>query len=160
MKKDIWCLWNGRKTGRWVEFQHTLMLMGRTDLKGCKILFLAFKFHNLVLLCSCYILLLQDILAEKFSHVGSQWKVFFFFFNLSIFLTGLSLWLSGKESVFDAGELWFDPWVGKMPWRRAWQPAPVFLPGKSHGQDPWQSTGSQRVGHDWSNLAAAAAADS
>ena len=28
----------------------------------------------------------------------------------------------------------FDPWVGKIPWRRAWQPTPVFLPGKSHGQ--------------------------
>ena len=28
----------------------------------------------------------------------------------------------------------FDPWVGKIPWRRAWQPTPVFLHGKSHGQ--------------------------
>ena len=28
----------------------------------------------------------------------------------------------------------FDPWVGKMPWRRAWQPTPVFLRGESHGQ--------------------------
>ena len=28
----------------------------------------------------------------------------------------------------------FDPWVRKSPWRRAWQPTPVFLPGKSHGQ--------------------------
>ena len=28
----------------------------------------------------------------------------------------------------------FDPWVGKIPWRREWQPAPVSLPGKSHGQ--------------------------
>ena len=28
----------------------------------------------------------------------------------------------------------FDPWVGNMPWRRAWQPTPVFLPGESHGQ--------------------------
>ena len=28
----------------------------------------------------------------------------------------------------------FDPWVGKILWRRKWQPAPVFLPGKSHGQ--------------------------
>ena len=37
----------------------------------------------------------------------------------------------------------FDPWVGKIPWRRAWLPAPVLLPGKSHGQrslvgySPW-----------------------
>ena len=28
----------------------------------------------------------------------------------------------------------FSPWVGKIPWRRAWQPTPVFLPGDSHGQ--------------------------
>ena len=28
----------------------------------------------------------------------------------------------------------FNPWVGKIPWRRAWQPTPVFLPGESHGQ--------------------------
>ena len=28
----------------------------------------------------------------------------------------------------------FDPWVRKIPWRRKWQPTPVFLPGKSHGQ--------------------------
>ena len=42
-----------------------------------------------------------------------------------------------------------------MHWRRKWQPTPVFLPGESHG---WrslvlQSTGSHRVGHDWSDLA-------
>ena len=28
----------------------------------------------------------------------------------------------------------FDPWVGKIPWRRAWQPTPVFLAAESHGQ--------------------------
>ena len=28
----------------------------------------------------------------------------------------------------------FDPWVGKIPWRRAEQSTPVFLPGESHGQ--------------------------
>ena len=37
----------------------------------------------------------------------------------------------------------FDPWVWKIPWRRAWQLTPVFLPGESHGQrglagySPW-----------------------
>ena len=37
----------------------------------------------------------------------------------------------------------FDPWAGKISWRRKWQPPPVFLPGKSHGQrslvgySPW-----------------------
>ena len=28
----------------------------------------------------------------------------------------------------------FDPWVWKIPWRRAWKPTAVFLPGGSHGQ--------------------------
>ena len=33
----------------------------------------------------------------------------------------------------------FDPWVGKIPWRREWQPTPVLLPGESHGQ--WNLAG-------------------
>ena len=39
--------------------------------------------------------------------------------------------------------LGFDPWVGKILWRRKWQPTPVFLPGNFHGQrslvgyNPW-----------------------
>ena len=43
-------------------------------------------------------------------------------------------------------------WIRKMPWRRAWQPTPVFLPGESpRMEEPGglQSLGSQRVGHDW-----------
>ena len=36
-----------------------------------------------------------------------------------------------KESTCNVGDLGFDPWVGKIPWRRKWQPTPVFLPGKS-----------------------------
>ena len=40
-------------------------------------------------------------------------------------------------------ETQFDPWIRKIPWRRKWQPTPVFLPGKTHGQrslagySPW-----------------------
>ena len=47
-------------------------------------------------------------------------------------------------------ECWFNPWFGKIPWRRKWQPIPVFLPGKSHGQqglagyDPWGHKKSDR----------------
>ena len=44
----------------------------------------------------------------------------------------------GKESTHNAGDHTgrhgFDPWVGKIPKRRAWQPTPVFLPVESHGQ--------------------------
>ena len=38
-----------------------------------------------------------------------------------------------KESACSAGDPGFDPWVGKIPWRRAWQPPPGFLPEESHG---------------------------
>ena len=45
-----------------------------------------------------------------------------------------------------------------MHWRRKWQPTPVFLPGESQGWGSLPSMGLHRVGHDWSDLAAAAAA--
>jgi len=48
-------------------------------------------------------------------------------------------------------EIWVRPWVGKMPWRRAWQPTPVFLPGESTWTEKpggLKSMGSQRVRHD------------
>ena len=49
-----------------------------------------------------------------------------------------------------------ETWVRSLgwedPWRRKWQPTPVFLPGESHGRRRLvgyiQSTGSQRVAHD------------
>ena len=40
----------------------------------------------------------------------------------------------------------YDPWVGKIPWRKEWPPTPVFLPAELHGQrslDSLQSMGSQ-----------------
>ena len=46
----------------------------------------------------------------------------------------------GKMSACNGGRLWFDPWVRKSPWRRKWQPTPVLLPEKSHGQ--WSLVGS------------------
>ena len=40
----------------------------------------------------------------------------------------------GKESACSAGDSGFGLGVGKIPWRKAWQPTPVFLSGESHGQ--------------------------
>ena len=45
----------------------------------------------------------------------------------------------------------FDPWVGKIPWRREWQPTPVVLPGKSHGQRSlkgYSPLGLKSIRHD------------
>ena len=45
-----------------------------------------------------------------------------------------------------------NPWVRKVPWRRKWQPTPVFLPGEFHGQRSLAGymgfMGLQRVRHD------------
>ena len=59
--------------------------------------------------------------------------------------------IDGKESTSNEGDLGFNPWVGKSPWRRAWQPTPVLLPGESPlTEDPGrlQSVGSQ----SWTRL--------
>ena len=59
---------------------------------------------------------------------------------------GLPQWLSGKDSDYQCrshSRSYFDPWVGRIPWRRAWPPTPLFLPVKSRGQrslvgyNPW-----------------------
>ena len=63
--------------------------------------------------------------------------------------TLLPWWFSGIEPAYQCRRHGFEHWAGKIPWRRAWQPTPVFLPGKFFGEEPEgpQSTGSQRVGH-------------
>ena len=38
-----------------------------------------------------------------------------------------------EKNLSTMGETWFDPWVGKIPWRRERIPTPVFWPGESHG---------------------------
>ena len=51
--------------------------------------------------------------------------------------TGLPRWHNGEESACQCGRCKrcrFDPQVRKIPWSRKWQPIPVFLPGKFHGQ--------------------------
>ena len=48
-----------------------------------------------------------------------------------------------QESMCQFRRPGFDPWVGKILWKRTWPPTPVLLPGKSHGQrslvgySPW-----------------------
>ena len=63
----------------------------------------------------------------------------------SLLSVGFCKWLSGKESACQCGRCGFSPWVRKIPWRREWQPTPVFAPVKSHGwrslagYSPWAS---------------------
>ena len=75
----------------------------------------------------------------------TSWSLNFLICAMGIF----PRWHSGKESTCQCRRCRFDPWVGRIPWRREGQPPPVFLPGKSHGQrrladySPWGSQKSQ-----------------
>ena len=55
-----------------------------------------------------------------------------------------------QEKAYQCKRHGFDPWVRKIPWRGKWQPTPVFLPEKSHGQRSLVGYihGVTRVGHD------------
>ena len=71
--------------------------------------------------------------------------------NLDILGEELPSCLSGKISTCQCRRHGFDSWVRKIPWRRKWQPTPVFLPGKNPiDKDPGrlQSIGSQEVRHN------------
>ena len=63
------------------------------------------------------------LLEENF-HGGSAVK------NLLAMQETQEMWVQCKRH----RRCGFNAWVGKIPWRRKWQPTPVFLPGESHGQ--------------------------
>ena len=48
-------------------------------------------------------------------------------------ILGLPLWLSWQRICLQCGRPGFDPWIGKIPWRRERLPTPVFWPGEFHG---------------------------
>ena len=64
-------------------------------------------------------------------------------YNILTLFFGTSLVAQTVKHLPTMQETWFKPWVGKISWRRKWQPTPVFLPGKSHGRrglvgySPW-----------------------
>ena len=70
-----------------------------------------------------------ELLLMRTSWIGFVLEAKQIFVCIS-FTHRLPRWLRGKEPACNA----LDPWVGKMPWRRARQPTPEFLPGESHGQ--------------------------
>ena len=54
-----------------------------------------------------------------------------------LYKNGLPRSLSSKDSLCQCRshrKSWFNPWVRESLWRKKWQPPPVFLPGKSHGE--------------------------
>ena len=71
--------------------------------------------------------------------------------NKEQLILGLPWWLRWPRICLQCRGPGFDPWVGKIPWRRKWQSIPALLPGKSHG---WRSLigYSPWVAKSWTRL--------
>ena len=97
-------------------------------------LFLKVKKYLILMFCCCCYLLKVALLKHN---LHSIFKMEFIHFARTMEWlgfppgSGVKNLLAVQESGRSHG---FDPWVGKIPWRRNWQPTPVFLPGESHGQ--------------------------
>ena len=64
---------------------------------------------------------------------------------------GFPWWLNSKESSCPCRRHGFNPWLGKIPWRREWQLTPLSCLENSRDRGAWwaiQSMGLHRVGHD------------
>ena len=112
----------------------------------CILTFCPWHFSLPNLVDSSHILYRDHLVSRlwKVSSMKARILVSFYTYVTQLGLTqlGLPRWLSGKESTRQC-RCGFNPWVGKIPWRRKWQSTPVFLPGKSYGQrslvgySPW-----------------------
>ena len=96
---------------------------GVSTLDGNALWFISPSYSVCVCVCVCVSVLSRSVPSNSLQPCGPY--------------PGFPGGTSGKESACQCRRCkrrGFDPWVGKIPWRRAWQPTPVFLPGKSHGQ--------------------------
>ena len=100
-----------------------------------------FLFHSFISLC-VYVCMYTHTHPIIIIHRFPLRVLFSYFSHYHPFSAGNALCLSdpkglvGKDSACSAGDTGhgFNPWIGKITWRRKWQPIPVFLPEKSHGQ--------------------------
>ena len=107
--------------------------------------------------CSLYLFCSQEKkekFISRFSFSLKHYLATFLVSSLLFLVCGLPGDVSGKESSCQCSRLRrhkFDAWVGKICWRKKWQPTAAFLPGKSHGQrnltgySPW-------VAKSWTQL--------
>ena len=93
----------------------------------------------------CAVHIKQLVLACEEKLMGIPWcnckLVTISFFEIPPLFLGFPDGASVKESTYQCRRCkrlrfnrWFNPWIGTIPWRRAWQPTLVLLPGESHGQ--------------------------
>ena len=112
-----------------------------------------------------YVKILLVLKHEKFSYSNFiYWKIKYelYFIGAMLITRTTHYWSLVRHPAHLLHQLKWDacglhgwPWLRKIPWRRKWQPTPVFLPGESHGQrspsgySPWGC----RVRQDWSDSA-------
>ena len=99
--------------------------------------FLIGLFGFLVLSCMCCldILEINPLSVVSFAFIFSHsegWLLILFIVSFAVQRT--SLVAQTVKCLPTMQRPGFNPWVGKIPWRRKWQSTPVLLPGKSHGQ--------------------------
>ena len=88
-------------------------------------------------------------LSARSSHCE---RILYYF--LCYYITGLPRWLSGKGSACQCRRYEFSPWVRKIPWRREWQPTPVFLEYPMNREAWWATVhGAARSQRQLSNWA-------
>ena len=102
-----------------------------------------YHFSNPPVLMYSYIYqLIIEFYVSKVTTMPVSSKLFFFFFfylsivDLQCYVMLPQIGATAKEPACQSRRQkrhGFDPWVGKIIWRRVWQPIPVFLPGESHG---------------------------
>ena len=127
----------------------------------------------MLLLFSLDALLFSNKMIEKNQSLPTFTYIYFLILNIELlemtrilyftsmkseyFCVGFPAGASGKELTCQCRRHRrhrFDPWETNIPWRRAWQPTPGFLPGESQGQRSLVGySGLQRVGHNWTDVA-------
>ena len=113
----------GRKQGRWIKFEYILHTFGFWKyvrvlyIQKLKLLFIRMNKENIpkteikLIPMNSIVFQMNTIIvlnADGKETINFPW------------------WLSGKESADQCRRCRFDPWVRKIPWRRKWQPTPVF----------------------------------
>ena len=104
---------------------------------------------DIVIVLFSTVLSLSSAVSDLLLHPSSEFLVLDMVFFISIIYISKYTYTyiyschSGKECACQCRRhkrCGFNPWVGKIPWSRKWQPIPVFLPGKFYGQRAWWST--------------------
>ena len=74
--------------------------------------------------------------CHNYANFSNKLDFLFSLFPVQYHLTCSMDFPGGSDSrvCLQCGTPGFNPWVGKISWRRKWQPTPVFMPGKSHAQ--------------------------